>query len=671
MKKRSLFIMMCFLVLSSVIAQNNKFGKVSKEALEEKFYPLDSTADAAYLLKEKNVYYEYDGSRGWALITKVHERIKIYTKEGFSYANKQENLYNSSNTKELISGLKGYTFYLENGKVKKEKMSKKAVFKDKKNKNWTAFKFTLPKVNKGVVLDYVYTIRSPFYTYVDNFVIQEDIPIKKLKVVFKSPEYFIFSKKTKGYLSIPIIASKKNRTISYSYRHKVSLGAARTERESNSVDLEENVYTTNLTAIPALKKEPFVSNINNYRAEIVYELAYTKFPGELVKPVSSTWKSVVQNIYNSGGFGGELRKTSYFKKDIEVLIANTKNDFEKVAAIYQYVKSKVKWNGSYSKYTEKGVRKTYKEGVGNVADINLMLTSMLRYAGLDANPVLISSRNHGVPIFPTLKGFNYVISMITFPDGAYALLDATEPYGVINLLPIRALNWQGRKVVKGGNSNWVPLSDATPPAIESNRLNIELSNDGEVTGMLMRTFRNHSALNFRKKKNHLKEEAIITQLEDDFNIEIDEFKIANKKKLSKPILVRSKFTSEDLVEKIQEKLYVTPLLFLATKKNPFKLDDRKYPVDFGTPWEEKNTVSIKIPEGYKVAFLPKSFGLSLPEELGVFKYVVKKAGNNIMIVSLIQFEEAVIGAKNYSYLKNFFKEIVEKQSEKIILEKKE
>ena len=41
-------------------AQEIKFGKVSKEELEEKYHPIDSTVNAAYLLKERKTYYKHN-----------------------------------------------------------------------------------------------------------------------------------------------------------------------------------------------------------------------------------------------------------------------------------------------------------------------------------------------------------------------------------------------------------------------------------------------------------------------------------------------------------------------------------------------------------------------------------------------------------------------------------
>ena len=56
-------------------------------------YAQDTTADAVYLHKARNTYYEDDEVKGWVLYTDVHERIKILTKDGLDYATRKINLY--------------------------------------------------------------------------------------------------------------------------------------------------------------------------------------------------------------------------------------------------------------------------------------------------------------------------------------------------------------------------------------------------------------------------------------------------------------------------------------------------------------------------------------------------------------------------------------------------
>ena len=350
------------------------------------------------------------------------------------------------------------------------------------------------------------------------------------------------------------------------------------------------------------------------------------------------------------------------------IISNASNNFEKVSAIFQFVKQKVKWNDYYGKYTDKGVKKAYKEGVGNVADLNLILTAMLREAGLNANPVLVSTKKNGVPLFPTIEGFNYVISMVEFPNNTYMLLDATEPYSTPNTLPIRALNWNGRKVTKNGESSWVKLT-SSKPAKEENTISLKISEDGTSSGLLRTKYSNLNALNYRESYNHLKEEKLIKKLEEKHNIEIENFRITDKLNLSKPLDLMAKFSSEDLVEEINEKLYINPLLFLTQEKNPFKSKERKFPVDFASPWKDVNNVSIQIPEGYKIEFTPEPIAIGLPDELGLFKFQTTTSGNKIKVQSILQFNSAIISPQYYQTLKEFYNKVIAKQTEKIILVK--
>lgn len=383
---------------------------------------------------------------------------------------------------------------------------------------------------------------------------------------------------------------------------------------------------------------------------------------------TNTWENVAKKIYKSGSFGGELEKSNYFLKDLNNIISKTNDDRIKIVLIFQYVKSKVRWNKNYSKYTNNGVKKAYKDGSGNVAEINLMLTSMLRKAGLSANPVLISTKSNGLPLFPTIKGFNYVICKVNLLGGGYVLLDATEINSIPNILPKRVLNWKGREINKDGTSSWVNLS-SNKHAVEDNMLMVKISDEFTINGYIRTKLENLDALTFRNRYNHIKEEELRNKYESDNNIEIDNFKLENKRNLAKPIVRKIKFTSEDLIEEINGKFYIEPLLFLTRRTNPFKLEERKFPIDFSNPWKQINRVNIDIPAGYKVEKLPKTLAIGLPENIGIFKYQVKQIGAKIKTICVLQFNEPLVGAQYYKDLKDFYAKVVKTQSEKIVLVK--
>ncbi|WP_028891289.1 DUF3857 domain-containing protein [Tenacibaculum sp. 47A_GOM-205m] len=672
MKKALLLFTLIFIY--NLNAQEIKFGKISKEELEESIHPLDSTADAAYLIKDRRTYFEFDQNNGFQVITDYHERIKIYTKEGLDYATKKIIYYKPEiGEAEKITYLKAYTFNLENGKTTEQKLSKKDIFEEQLNKYRSQKKVTFPNVKEGSVIDIRYTLTSPYWD-IKTINFQYGIPVKQLSAQVEIPEYFSFNQRLKGYYHITPTNTKKHKNITLNSKSRSKdpgFSSVVTSFNSSKIEYTSNISIFSQSNIPSLKdNEPYSGNIDNYRGGIVFELAGTNFIkiGGGVKNYSTSWENVCKTIYNSSEFGNELEKTNYFKDDITNLIKTTKNDVDKIALIFQFVKSKVKWNEYYGKFTEKGVKKAYKEGTGNVTEINLMLTSMLRYAGLDANPVLTSTKDNGISLFPTREGFNYVISKVNLPNNKYILLDATETLSTINTLPFRTLNWYGTEILKKGNSKRVSLIPSTL-AEENNILHIKIDESGEINGMFRKSLKGHSAMFYRQKNNLKKEEDLINLIESQHNIEIEDFKILNKESLSKPIIQSIKFSGEDFIEEINNKMYLSPLLFLATKENPFKSEERNFPIDFGMPWQDQFSVSITIPNGYSVDSCPKELAIGLPENIGFFKYKTLVQENKIKISSVVQFNSSFIAPQHYETLKGFYKKLVEKQTEKIILVK--
>ena len=130
-----------------------------------------------------------------------------------------------------------------------------------------------------------------------------------------------------------------------------------------------------------------------------------------------------------------------------------------------------------------------------------------------------------------------------------------------------------------------------------------------------------------------------------------------------------KFEGEDMVEVLGDQMMFKPLFFKALTENPFKLDERMYPVDFGTPFEIKNRIGISIPEGFEIVSVPETLAIGLPEDLGVYKFVVKQQGNSIMITTIMQVNTSVYPAYQYEYLKEFYNAIVNKCAESVVIKK--
>lgn len=293
---------------------------------------------------------------------------------------------------------------------------------------------------------------------------------------------------------------------------------------------------------------------------------------------------------------------------------------------------------------------------------------MLNKAGLKASPVILSTRSNGIPIFPTIDGFNYVIAAVEI-ENDLILLDATEEYSAPNVLPSRDLNWQGRIVRENGSSSWVNLTP-TKLSDTNSSMSIVFNDAGTIEGVKRTQYTNLNALNYRDNYAKLKDDDVILKVEEENGkIEISDFRITNKIEIYKPIIEMFKFTSEDLLDKIGDKIYFKPLFFDAMTKNPFKLEKRDYPIDFGSPFIKDNKVGIKIPAGYVVESIPENLAIGLRDNYGVYKFSVKIEGNMINVYSILQINTAIFPSANYEEIKDFYKMIVNKNLEQIVLKK--
>lgn len=666
-----LLILILQLIVTSLAAQNYKFGKVSVEELEEISNPNDSTANATILFSKENIHYEYTRDRGFFKIKEIHKRIKIYNQNGLKWASKEIPMYNENNsTKDVLLSLKGVTYNLSSGKIMTSKLGKDGVFEEKTNKYWSKTKFTFSNVKAGSVVEYKYRISSPLSMLMDDAQLQELIPVKKLEYQARIPEFYNFKTyyNPQSLLKPEILTSSKKKNIHVTWTEQDwSLGGQRNKYEQN-IEYKEKTYSVNEQNIPSLKKEVYVSNLNNYRSKLSFELASTKSFDMKFKSYSSDWSSITKVIYDNQFFGGQLDKVSYFKNDIDSFLSKGTNMNNKVSAIFDFIKTRVKWNGFNGVYSNEGVRKAYTNGEGNVADLNLMLIAILRYAGINANPILISTKSNGIPLFANRQGFNYVICGVE-QKNKVLLLDATENFTSANILPKRALNWQGRIVREHGSSSWVSLFP-NKNSISTTMISANLTDELVFKGKLRKQSTGYLAYNYRKNNSGLVTEDLIKRLsKNKGEIDISNLEIKNESQLAKPIIQSYNFLYEDGVDQIGSEVYINPLLFLQSTENIFNQKARKYDIDYNFPRTNKIIVNLKLGSGYKIKSIPKNIKLAMSDELGEYNYLVRVNGNDIQISQELKINSPIVPAVYYDGLRDTYKKMIEKNAEKIVLEK--
>jgi hypothetical protein len=249
------------------------------------------------------------------------------------------------------------------------------------------------------------------------------------------------------------------------------------------------------------------------------------------------------------------------------------------------------------------------------------------------------------------------------------LLDATDKNADLNILPIRDLNTSGRMITSEASCVEIDLMPKNN-AKEVTNIMAEIDTAGNVFGKIRHQYFDYNAYLYRANYNGVAKVSLMERLEKKYNgIAVQDYEVQNNYDFAKPIIENYAFETSDSVEIIGDKMYVSPFLFFALEQNPFKSEVREYPVDFGFPNQDKFNISLTIPQGYIIESLPQPKAIGMPDDLANFKYNISNKDNIIQLTYSMEINKAIIDAEYYEALKNFFKELVNKQTEKIVLKK--
>lgn len=637
-----------------------EFGKVTIDELKEKTHPIDTSAVAAILFKKAKTTFNYSWNNGFAITTEFSIKIKIYKKEGLNWADFEIPYYvgyeKLGDEKVIITN--AFTYNLVDGKIVKEKVSSESEFKEKTNEFWQTKIITFPNVKEGSIIELKYEYKSENLSELPVFQYQYKIPVNYAQYVTEIPPFFLYNVVQIGFVKV-------------SYEDKIEKVIIRFDNKyGQSENLNYQQVKTKYEAInvPQLIEEDYVRNMNNYYSKIAHELKTVQYPNQQPDQIASSWESVAKSIFEEKDFGSELNKSDYFTNDLKRIINNMDSMELRLKAVFEFVKNKMNWNGNLGFFTKSGVVTAYNENTGNVAEINLMLIAMLKSSGLDARPVLLSTKGNVATLFPNKSKFDYVIASVVF-DGKQYLLDATCKYCSIFNLPIRDLNDKGRLINKDGNSSEIDL------ILEANSINksniiANINSFGEVYGQVSNTYFDFEALKFREKFSGVSHESIVENLEKKYSgLEIENYELKNDKLIYEPVIEKFSIKSNNVAEIIGDRIFFSPMLCFALAQNPFKQERRQYPVNFSFPTKNKYLISINIPEGYVIESLPESIAIGINQKQVTFKFALSANEKQITVNVNLDINSTVIPLEDYNILKDFFKLVIEKENEKIILKK--
>jgi hypothetical protein len=650
------FLLLLFLVQFFYAAAQDHgfpFGQVTYRELEIKEYAPDTSAVAVVLDEFGEAYV--DNNNDHNIIFEYHAKIKILKKAGVSYGDVEILLRRNDSYKEKVIGVRASSFNVENGSMRETKFDPKNVYTQNYHEYLDIAKFAVPNVQTGSVIEISYKVESPFFTNFHPWEFQSDIPKINSEYWCLIPANYNYTIALKGDL-------KLTKDESFLYKNCFTPGG--------SAQADCSRLKFGMKDIPAFKEEDFMTAKSNFLSSLNFELVQIRrFDGRTDK-ITKEWKDVDEELRESARFGVQIKRgKDIIDAKIEQLIQGETDPLIKAQKIYDFVKNWYQWNDVYGKYSESGIKKAFDAKAGNVGDINLSLVAALKYAELDAEPMLLSTRENGLvtDVYPVLSEFNYVIAKLNINNKEY-LLDATDKSYPFGLIPVRCLNGKGRVMAK--ESYWHNIK---PPSREKtvSIYTLTLGNDGIFRGSIQYTFSGYDAVYQRKKISKLGDQEYVNELTKKLrDVTIKKHELENPTDLKRSVVLKMEVEIEPANIFENHNFLFNPFVNPSWESNPFKSTERLYPVDFGAPIEEVTILNLQYPADYEVEGLPEKIKLGLPQSGGQFIFEMVNGSGKLSMNCSLLISRPVYTSGEYAYLKELFNNVIAAQQTQLVFKKK-
>ncbi len=577
-------------------------------------------------------------------------RIKILSQKGLDYANIKLN-YLSDDRYEKIEQIAGFTYNIENDKIIKTKLDKKLVYQQKVNDEVAQISFGMPNVRVGSIIEYKYILIKESFSNIDPWEFQNDLPTRISRYTLEIPEYFRFTANIQTSQKIDKKESSDTRSLA------LTSGILRMGVTSFSYTLKE---------VKTLIEEPFMGSLNDYKQKILFQLSEIILPNDRYT-YTTTWEALATELREKSIFGSQLKKNVSIP-ELDIAIATTKSKLEKIKMVYAYFKNNYQWTGNEDFYCL-NVKKIAEDKKGSTGDLNLLFLNKLNDYDIEAYPLLVSTKEHGMvnTIYPFLKQFNTVMAFIPMGEKNY-IINAADRYNSYNLIPHNAVNTKALKLYKD-KTEWVDLVDETMMAKQIVTYKAEVDESGIITGSAYINCSGYSKPpmldKFQKDKSNFidyyyKNSTLVKEVKD--------LVIKNEQIDSLGLEQQFKFTSGLVNNEAYQLLYYN--LFNNLRENPFTNEERISDIDFIYTRQYNLKAHFTIAPNFDFEELPKNIKMIMPDTGIIFERTIFREDNSISISYSYKILKSYYYNSEYEDLQVFYKKLYSMLEEPIVLKRK-
>jgi transglutaminase-like putative cysteine protease len=632
------------------------YGKIDKADLQSKDCSYDKGAEAEILIDWGNTYYNR-GTQGKAVFKTIFEkrrRIKIYTEKGLTQAAVKIQFYSHSNEEQILR-INACTYNLDAaGNIQRTEVSKNGVYTKRLNNYFSELIIAFPAVKPGSVIEYKYMMERETMGQLPHWYFQGVIPVRYSHYQLTIPQVFRFN--VQPSVIDPI--EKKQEVIN----ERIALNNGFFETQS----LRSNYI---MRKLPGIKEEPFISTPKDYMQRLEFQLSQIDYGNGNIEDLRTSWSDVMESLATDDNFGRQLEKEIIGLNPVVKEAQKITGTEAQIKFLYNYLRHNFTWNTEESIYTSKNLSKIWDAKTGNSADINLLLLRLLTASGIEAHPVLFSTRDNGLvnPGFPFLQQFNTVMVYATAQTDSF-ILDATDKIAGYKLTPHKITNNQGF-VATGENGKWITALPGKSKHKIITAISGEIDGTGNIKGdALINCF--DYAKKQRVEKWHESNEAFKSDYFYTNNMGYKTFDITinNAENDSLPLEQKIKFAGA--LNGSGNYRYFTVNMFTGLDKNPFIASERATDIDFGCNQEYVIFGNYNIAPEYSFDELPSNVTIIMPDTSIIFSRSVQQTDNILNIRIAVDFKQPFYSANIYPEFAAFYKKMFALLIEQIVIKKK-
>jgi hypothetical protein len=382
----------------------------------------------------------------------------------------------------------------------------------------------------------------------------------------------------------------------------------------------------------------------------------------------ANWYSDLSNI---------KAKTDYeIKEKVKEILGNKTGltDYQKAKLLYQYIEENLNYSDVpflHSALTPQRASRTLRTRLGDCKDLSTLFVAMCKEAGLNANLVLVDTRDNGDTNLdlPTI-GFNHCIAQLNNAGKNY-LVELTNNY-----LPFGSMSYS----LENANGLYIPAEGKSTTNAELVKLNTPSRTLNTIIRKTSITFKGENAdierrnvrygaeasslrYNYKNKSDADRKKDLLSSLSGEFNrkVNLRSLSLTSLDDLADSVVMQyncgvDKFTSSLM----GMQLFKLPWNDMYNSLDFVALDKRTQPFSlwqFSSTKKDYEVITVTLPAGKQLAEIPKDIILKHPGITYSLTYKIKPG--SIQAIREVNYLKDNIPLEEYES----FKEIITQMNE--------